>query len=240
MRSAALCLHGITGWTPATSPGCRPGGCCCWSRCRSSAGSTTSPPPSDASTCSSIGTKTKSRWSLVFQLLSPHMEIFECGFGPHQWVGIAVALRRLLPDTFSRCGIAVETHILWAELQQRGPFSRSWGGWPRVSVNHPGSRVLPCSPAAVQLQRKNACRWRWIHNVDRLFWTRTGTIEIVFTLRVADVIKKALASKYSIIFFKNGRKCWDPCKKKCIFGCFHTNWVLGQNTAGFCSCGGLS
>lgn len=51
-----LPFDGITRSTPATSPGCRPGGCCCWSRCRSSAGSMTSPPPSDASACSSVGT----------------------------------------------------------------------------------------------------------------------------------------------------------------------------------------
>lgn len=162
----------------------------------------------------------------------PSHGIFECGFGPHQWVGIAVALRQLLPDTFSWCGVAVEAHILWAELQQRWPFSRSWGGWPRVSVNHPGSRVLPRSPAAVQLQRKNACRWGWIHNVDGLFWTRTGTIETLFTLRVGDVIKKACLLTNQLknfsIFLKNGRKCWDPYKKKCIFGCFHTK--LGAGT----------
>lgn len=28
----------VTEWTPRMSPGCRHGGCCCWSRCRSSGG----------------------------------------------------------------------------------------------------------------------------------------------------------------------------------------------------------
>lgn len=72
----------------------------------------------------------------------------------HQWVCVAVALRWLFPDAFSRGRVAIEPHILRAELQQRGPLSRSGRSWPRVSVNHPGSRVLPRRPAAVQLQRR--------------------------------------------------------------------------------------
>ena len=75
----------------------------------------------------------------------------------HQWVCITVALCRLFPDSLSRSRVTVETDILRAELKERGPFSWSRGGWPRVGVNHPGSRVLPRCPATVQLQRDTEC-----------------------------------------------------------------------------------
>lgn len=45
----------ITEWTPRTSPGCRHGGCCCWSRCHSSGGWSSWPPPATSSACSSVG-----------------------------------------------------------------------------------------------------------------------------------------------------------------------------------------
>lgn len=46
----------VTEWTPGTSPGCRRGGCCCWSRCRSSGGWSSWLPPAAASACSSVET----------------------------------------------------------------------------------------------------------------------------------------------------------------------------------------
>lgn len=46
----------------------------------------------------------------------------------HQWVCITVALCRLFPDSLSRGRVAIETDVLRAELQQRGPFSWSEGG----------------------------------------------------------------------------------------------------------------
>lgn len=73
----------------------------------------------------------------------------------HQGICVAVALRQLFSDSFSRGRVAIKTHIFWAKLQQRGPFSQSGAGRPRVSVDHPGSRVLPESSATVKLQKRD-------------------------------------------------------------------------------------
>lgn len=43
-------------WTPGKSPGYRHDDCCCWSRCRNSAGWSSRPPLSDAGACSSVRT----------------------------------------------------------------------------------------------------------------------------------------------------------------------------------------
>lgn len=167
----------ITRSTPAMSPGCHPGGCCCWSRCRSSVGSTRSLPPSDASACSSVGTtKCQFDWALCTkQFLSHTGYSRHCAFGlnglnaqnrnrhhsllfTHQWVCVTVTLWRLFSDSFSRGWVAIEPDILWPELQQRGPVTWRGGCWPRVGVNHPGSWVFPCSSAAIQLQRETNIR----------------------------------------------------------------------------------
>lgn len=138
-----------------TSPGCRHGDCCCWSRCHNSADSMTSPLLSDASTCSSVGRKIKKeRLRGVAGLGSSRDYRLGCVCFSHQWVCVAVALRHLLPGSFSGRREAIEAHVFGAELQQGGPVTLRWRWWPGVGVNHPGSWVLPRCPAAVQLWRK--------------------------------------------------------------------------------------
>lgn len=80
----------------------------------------------------------------------------------HQWVSVAVALWGLFPDSFPRGRVAIEPHVLWAQLQQRRPISRSGRGRPRVGVNHPGGGILPRGPAAVELQRNAECNSVWL------------------------------------------------------------------------------
>lgn len=60
----------ITEWTPRTSPGCRHGGCCCWSRCHSSGGWSSWPPPATSSACSSVDLL-QCRWGAPACLLTP-------------------------------------------------------------------------------------------------------------------------------------------------------------------------
>lgn len=64
----------VTGWTLGMSPGCHPGGCCCLSRCRSSGGWSSWPPPVTSSTCSSV--ERAERWACLSVCWEAHPGLF--------------------------------------------------------------------------------------------------------------------------------------------------------------------
>lgn len=64
----------VTGWTPGMSPGCRRGGCYCSSRCHSSEGWSSWPPPATSSTCSSA--ERAERWGCLSVCWEAHPGLF--------------------------------------------------------------------------------------------------------------------------------------------------------------------
>lgn len=72
---------------------------------------------------------------------------------PHQGVSFCVALRHLLGrgSLFGRA-VAVVSHVLRPQLEQRLSFALQRGGVPRIRVVHPLGWILPGRSFAVQLQ----------------------------------------------------------------------------------------
>lgn len=94
-------FESITELTPATSSRCRHGDCCCWSHCRSSAGSMRSPLLSDAATCSSVG--------------AHDIILFHCFLLNQRFTGRAVVLLTSGSASLSLCGSSFLAPSLGAE-----------------------------------------------------------------------------------------------------------------------------
>lgn len=98
---------------------------------------------------------------LLFWWCSDHKRVsnpldardFSCVRLPHQGVSFGVTLGHWLGwgSLFGRA-VAVVSHVLRPQLEQRLSFAMQRGGVPRVRVVHPFGRVLPGCSFAVQLQ----------------------------------------------------------------------------------------
>lgn len=89
--------------------------------------------------------------SVIYTILSRESSSVLCL--PYQWVSLCVALRHLLGrSSLLGRAVAVVSHVLRPQLEQRLTVLLQRGSVPRIRVVHPLGWIFPRRSFAVQLQ----------------------------------------------------------------------------------------
>lgn len=87
----------------------------------------------------------------LLNVTGPSLELF-CVCLPHQWVSLGVALRHLLGrGSLLGWAVAVVSHVLRPQLEQRLALLLQWSGVPWIRVVHPLGWILPRCSFPVEL-----------------------------------------------------------------------------------------